>query len=707
MNKNLLKTFLVAVGLAAGTSAWADTFEILYGVPQYGEDKETIMSVAPQTDFDGDENEQKDVVFSDANGTVCAEAMPIDGSVLYAGNGGGWTKYFATPVTSGKIIFSANYTVSANNSNTFRIVDSNGYVIYASSEQTTNGNANQKVATICGTEISYYVRQARKCAYGVKTLSIDLDARKVDYVLLVSTGANKVGEVSGTVNLPDEVKDVQGLSVQKTSYGAYLDNVCLYNQISEEKLYQYTLNYKFEGTTVSTSFASVSAGTEITANNIVYAENGDKYFLNDETNTFTVAATDDNTFEVNVRKAKTATLTVSTVIGGVSAETVTTLVEADDNTTNWSYYYPLYVEKDGKYYVCDNKEVFGQTGTFTDAQQINMTVSYSNEDGDVLFFGEAEDNTGATGDNLILDYNVSYSNGRAGARQAENYTNRGMAVGTYPAGSYEIITNIIGEEGRQIVVRDASSQDGTANEIAMINERGLQKARFVLTAESTELLVNGRTTDDNKANQSADFDYVIIKKVPADVPVSIAYSDGLATYTPAYDLDFTNAKNIAAYTATVSGDKVNLTRVNTVAAGEGVLIRSLNGGATEEEIPVAAETVEKTADNMFVGTLTDIDALATEGDGVVNYILNDGDLGTGFYRANNQKVGAGKAYLSVPAESAAKISFFSLDGTVTAIEGVEAEAAEGGKVFYNLSGQRVENPAKGLYIVNGKKVIIK
>ena len=144
--------------------------------------------------------------------------------------------------------------------------------------------------------------------------------------------------------------------------------------------------------------------------------------------------------------------------------------------------------------------------------------------------------------------------------------------------------------------------------------------------------------------------------------VSITYSDGLATYTPAYDLDFTNAKSIAAYTATVSGDKVNLTRVNTVAAGEGVLIRSLNGGATEEEIPVAAETVEKSAGNMFVGTLTEIDALTTEDGDAVRYILNDGAEGLGFYRANNQKVGAGKAYLSVPAASAAKISFFSLRG---------------------------------------------
>lgn len=191
-----------------------------------------------------------------------------------------------------------------------------------------------------------------------------------------------------------------------------------------------------------------------------------------------------------------------------------------------------------------------------------------------------------------------------------------------------------------------------------------------------------------------------------DINVTIGEA-GLATYTPSVALDFTNATNIAAYKASVSGDVVNLTRVNTVAAGEGVLIRSLNGGAASEDIAVATEAVEKAADNMFIGTLTDIEALASEADGFANYILNDGEMGLGFYQANDQKVAAGKAYLQVPAASANRIMFFSLDGETTGISNVEAEAEQGEKVYYNLNGQRIDTPNKGLYIVNGKKVIIK
>ena len=67
---------------------------------------------------------------------------------------------------------------------------------------------------------------------------------------------------------------------------------------------------------------------------------------------------------------------------------------------------------------------------------------------------------------------------------------------------------------------------------------------------------------------------------------------------------------------------------------------------------------------------------------------------------------ANKAYLAVPTGTSAP-SFFWFGGDVTAIKGIEAaKAVENGAVF-NLNGQRVAQPTKGLYIVNGRKVVIK
>jgi hypothetical protein len=51
-------------------------------------------------------------------------------------------------------------------------------------------------------------------------------------------------------------------------------------------------------------------------------------------------------------------------------------------------------------------------------------------------------------------------------------------------------------------------------------------------------------------------------------------------------------------------------------------------------------------------------------------------------------------------------AIFNLDDDVTAIETIKTQNVENGQ-YFNLAGQRVAQPTKGLYIVNGKKVIIK
>ena len=235
----MLLTVLMAVG--GLSSAWAgDTYEILYGVPTYDDaDGTTITGVTPQTDFTGDDHE---IIYSrtvdevtyydhlDANGTNCTNAMPMEGSMLNLK--ANWSKNFSSVVTAGKVYFAGNYTVSANNDYTIKIVDSNGYVIYQSSQQSTKSNGNQDVATICGTAISGYLRQPRGCHYGVKSLCIDLDARKVTYDLIISSGNNSYSTQSDTIDLPEEVTGVKGMTVSKTTYDAYLDNVMLYSVVS-------------------------------------------------------------------------------------------------------------------------------------------------------------------------------------------------------------------------------------------------------------------------------------------------------------------------------------------------------------------------------------------------------------------------------------------------------------------------------------------
>ena len=68
-----------------------------------------------------------------------------------------------------------------------------------------------------------------------------------------------------------------------------------------------------------------------------------------------------------------------------------------------------------------------------------------------------------------------------------------------------------------------------------------------------------------------------------------------------------------------------------------------------------------------------------------------------------------KAYMELPSGAPAKLSLsFGDDDETTDIESVTTdEETKDNDVYYNLNGQRVSNPQKGVYIHNGKKVIIK
>ena len=80
----------------------------------------------------------------------------------------------------------------------------------------------------------------------------------------------------------------------------------------------------------------------------------------------------------------------------------------------------------------------------------------------------------------------------------------------------------------------------------------------------------------------------------------------------------------------------------------------------------------------------------------------------GFYWVNADGAafmsGAHKAWLALPALTLA--NFFALDDETTGIKAVETSPVYAGK-YYDLQGRQVAQPSKGLYIVNGKKVVIK
>ena len=182
-----------------------------------------------------------------------------------------------------------------------------------------------------------------------------------------------------------------------------------------------------------------------------------------------------------------------------------------------------------------------------------------------------------------------------------------------------------------------------------------------------------------------------------------------ATYSSENALNFSKT-GIRVYTANANGTSVKLTEVRDgiVPAYTGVVLYA-NGGASAT-VPVATSTSGTTwTDNQMVANVKRAIVKLAGADDKTNYILSNETDGVGFYKAaaNGAYLPANRAYLSTTATATGNAPFLGFDGNeTTGINSVErgALSVEG---CYTLDGRRVAQPTKGLYIVNGRKVIIK
>lgn len=218
-----------------------------------------------------------------------------------------------------------------------------------------------------------------------------------------------------------------------------------------------------------------------------------------------------------------------------------------------------------------------------------------------------------------------------------------------------------------------------------INVSGAEAQNYVITYVKGTLTINGGTS------------------------VSIAVNSlGKGTYCSEHPLDFTSVSGIKAYI--ISGfnpDNGNLirTRVYEVPAGTGLFIIGTAG--TSFDIPVKATDFYYS--NMMKG-ITVATVIPTYEGSYTNYTLGtDGNGGVIFKRSSGTGTSpANRAYVQIPTSivGARAILGIEEDGT-TDVEGIrtlDTEEAKGD--YYNLNGQKVQTPQRGLYIKNGKKIFI-
>lgn len=187
-------------------------------------------------------------------------------------------------------------------------------------------------------------------------------------------------------------------------------------------------------------------------------------------------------------------------------------------------------------------------------------------------------------------------------------------------------------------------------------------------------------------------------KITETVSVSDA---GYATYATKYNVEVPNDENVKVMTVKVNEDKSTIT-LNDVAAGTvipaktGILVKAAQGN---HDFVVTSKEGAKLENNSLIAATTNVTSY-----GAAFFALTKMDTKVGFAVVNNGVViPAGKAYLSVPRALGAK--FFSLDGEATGINSVKTAKADG--AYYTLEGVKTTKPVKGLYIHNGKKIVVK
>lgn len=166
----------------------------------------------------------------------------------------------------------------------------------------------------------------------------------------------------------------------------------------------------------------------------------------------------------------------------------------------------------------------------------------------------------------------------------------------------------------------------------------------------------------------------------------------------------TDLSGVEAFDLTaVNGETITSSSVDAIAANSPVMIKATAGDYefTASNVSIAATANGEVTNGLLKGGYATMTAAADAN----NYVLQNNANGVNFYLVTETAatVKPFRAYLKA---SGAGARALNLDlGETTGIETVKK--ADVTTAVYSLSGQRVAAPQKGLYIVNGKKVIVK
>ncbi len=463
-----------------------------------------------------------------------------------------------------------------------------------------------------------------------------------------------------------------------------------------------TVNYKYGEESIASSYeiADVAVGSTLTESDVPYDAivygTGCRYVSPTLSPTLPYTVVENGVITVTyaTQQASVSSLDVKAVVNATNYAIKTIDLDSKYVGDAVDYTYPEYYLLDETLYSAEKYSSSSYyKGSYTLDGNAN-TISYgTTAASNVVYYSEGESISGATASSSS-NADIRCSDGKGGYFESE--TN----IVTLPAGVYTIYTQVWGGSGTAFTFTAGGNTIHTNTTTGSLTSAN---SSFTL-AEQTTIKISA------VGSSSKVLDFVYIVKT-GDLPATenIVVTDaGFATYVSSYNLDFTSATTKAYKVSVAEKGVAVMTEVAKVPAGTPVLLYKDGGNGEGEAIPVTSDAVDAvTGNDLVAGTGATV---ATIDDTYTNMILNNGASGIGFYLAAGQTVAANRAYLhiatSLAPSGAPMMLLFADDMETTGISDVRSKTEDVRGDFFDLSGRRVAQPTKGLYIVNGKKVLV-
>lgn len=247
-------------------------------------------------------------------------------------------------------------------------------------------------------------------------------------------------------------------------------------------------------------------------------------------------------------------------------------------------------------------------------------------------------------------------------------------------------------------IHDTRTKEGTAHTVTGLYNVGRERMLAIFITSKGEL--SWRSYSSNFYNNISGEEVVLFRKVTT-ATASIS-SAKYATFSSPYALDFSGEEGLKVFTAGVND------------ANTKVILREV----TNKRVPANTAVVLHGAEGTYTGIIiAEADAITNNDLQIANetmngngniYVLNKVDGVVGFYKLKSSgTLAKGKAYIIIEGNADAPMLSMSEDSEATAIDMLPTYASLYQKCYYTLDGRRVERPTKGVYVLDGRKIVVK